>query len=128
MTQVSAAMIRKDGKILICRRGAGGSCAFLWEFPGGKQEPGETPEQCAVRECMEELGIKIKISGIYDRTSYRYPEREIGFTFFEAEILDGEPQISVHSDMHWVLPTELKHYEFCPADVEIIERLQTYGD
>lgn len=120
-------MIQKNGKLLICRRGPGGSCAYLWEFPGGKLEPGEMPEACAVRECREELGITIRIKGLYETTSYCYPEREVALTFFRAEIADGTPVQTVHSAIKWVLPSELKEYEFCPADVEMIKRLSKAG-
>lgn len=123
MTQVAAAIIRKDGKFLICQRGAGGNCAFLWEFPGGKLEPDETLEECLIRECKEELEIEISVKGIFAETTYKYPEREIAFTFFEAEIIGGELKMNVHNDMQWVLPSELKNYKFCSADVEIMEKL-----
>lgn len=123
MIQVAAAIIEKNGKLLICRRGPGGSCAYLWEFPGGKLEPGETPAACAVRECREELGIAIRLKGLYETTSYRYPEREVALTFFRAEIADGTPARNVHSAIKWVLPGELTAYEFCPADVEMIKKL-----
>ena len=59
MKRIAAAILRRNDKILICRRGPGGSCGYLWEFPGGKIEPGETGEDCAVRECREELGVEI---------------------------------------------------------------------
>lgn len=123
MIQVAAAIIRRDGKILVCRRGAGGSCAHLWEFPGGKLEPGETLEQCAVRECREELEINISINGISGETSYRYPEREVALTFFDAVILSGEIKKKVHEEIRWVLPAELNQFSFCPGDKEIIQKM-----
>ena len=123
MTQVTAAIIRQNDKILICKRGAGGNCAFLWEFPGGKLEMGETLEECLIRECKEELEIDIAIKCVFVETTYKYPDREIAFTFFNAEIMGGELKMNVHNDMQWVLPSELKDYEFCPADMEIIRRL-----
>lgn len=123
MTQVAAAIIRKEGKILICQRGAGGSCAFLWEFPGGKLEPDETLEACVTRECKEELEIDILVRHIYEQTTYQYPEREIAFTFFEAKIAAGQLKMNVHNDMRWVLPSELENFEFCPADVEMIKKI-----
>lgn len=123
MTQVAAAIIQKDKEILICKRGAGGSCAFLWEFPGGKLEMGETLEECLIRECKEELEINIAIKSVFAETTYKYPDREIAFTFFTAEIMGGELKMNVHNDMQWILPSELKDYEFCPADMEIIRRL-----
>ncbi len=120
---VAAAIIRKDDKILICRRGEGGSCAFLWEFPGGKSEPGETPEQCLVRECREELDIGINTFGIFAETAFKYPEREIHFTFLNAKIVSGDIHMDVHKDIKWVNPKDFAQYKFCPADVKITERL-----
>ena len=93
MILVSAAIIRNTaGEILICQRGAGGSCAFLWEFPGGKQEAGETAADCLVRECREELGIEIDIVALLEQTSYTYPDNKIGLSFFAAKITGGVPQ------------------------------------
>lgn len=124
MILVSAGIIRDEmGKILICQRGGGGSCAFLWEFPGGKQEPGETAADCLVRECMEELGVKIKVLGLLEEGSYQYPGVKIAFSFFEAKILSGMPRKIVHQDILWVKPAELLKYPFCPADKEIVARL-----
>lgn len=123
MIQVAAAIIRKDGKILVCKRGAGGSCAHLWEFPGGKLEPGETLEQCVVRECREELEINISVNDISGKTSYQYPEREVALTFFDAELLSGKIKKKVHEEIRWVLPTELNQFLFCPADNEIIQKV-----
>ena len=124
MILVSAAIIRNTaGEILICQRGAGGSCAFLWEFPGGKQEAGETAADCLVRECREELGIEIDIVALLEQTSYTYPDNKIGLSFFAAKITGGVPQKSVHQKILWVRPAELLQYQFCPADTEIVSRL-----
>ncbi|MDD4699079.1 MAG: 8-oxo-dGTP diphosphatase MutT [Oscillospiraceae bacterium] len=123
MTHVAAALIRNEGKILICQRGAGGSTAFLWEFPGGKLEPSETLEECLVRECKEELEIEIKVGKVFAEKEYEYPDRRIAFTFFEAELTGGEIKANVHKDVEWITAAELMDYEFCPADVEIIEKL-----
>lgn len=125
MTHVTAAIItNEEDAILICQRGAGGSCcAYLWEFPGGKVEPGETPEQCIVRECQEELKIKVTLQGVYAETVHQYPEQELAFTFFKARVLSGTLQMGVHKDIKWVKPEELTNYEFCPADVKIVEQL-----
>lgn len=123
MTKVAAAIIKQDGKILICKRGAGGSCEHLWEFPGGKQEEGETLTECLERECREELGISIRVNGVFESTRYKYPGREIFFTFFNAEIIKGELKPAVHEEIKWVFPDELSDYEFCPADREIVRKL-----
>jgi len=124
MLNVTAAIIREGDNILICRRGEGGSCAFLWEFPGGKTEPCESAEQCIIRECREELSVEICVDGVFAETVYHYPDRSIAFTFFEAHITAGEPLANVHSEIKWVRPHELGGYEFCPADVEIARKLR----
>jgi len=123
MLKVTAAIIREKGKVLICQRGAGGNCAFLWEFPGGKLEPSETEEECLVRECEEELGIKITTGSIFARTKYQYPDREIAFSFIYAQISSGELTPKVHQQVRWVAPNELPKYDFCPADKEVVEML-----
>jgi len=123
MIQVAAAIIRKNNKILICQRGAGGNCAFLWEFPGGKLESSETLEQCVIRECKEELNINIKIKDIFLRTVYQYPDRDIAFTFFNAEFIAGKIRMNVHKDFKWTAPSELKNFNFCPADIQIVKNL-----
>lgn len=127
-TNVTAAIIRQDDKILICQRAEGGSCSGLWEFPGGKLEDGESLDECLVRECREELGLRIKIKEIYAKTSYKYGEKEMDFTFFNAEIIEGEIKMKVHQDIKWVNGQELKFYTFCPADVEIAARLRAHND
>jgi 8-oxo-dGTP diphosphatase len=123
MIHVAAAILRKDDKILICQRGAGGNCEYLWEFPGGKQDTGETMEQCLIRECREELEIEIGIKSIFAETTWQYPDRKIAFTFFNAELIQGEPVKNVHKILQWVSPNELVDYEFCPADVGIVDKL-----
>lgn len=127
MTRVSAAIItNSDNEILICRRGPGGSCEFLWEFPGGKIEQGESPEECLVRECLEELEIEIEILELFEQTKYSYPERDIEFMFFSASLKNGIPTASVHDSIKWVSPDMLPDYEFCPADVSVVGRLSKY--
>lgn len=118
MREVTAAIIRRNRKILICRR-AEGSCAHLWEFPGGKTEPGETPFECLSRELREELNIEIKPLREYCRSVYG----ELSFVFIEAEIVSGDPQLSVHEEMRWVLPEELTAFEWCPADRPVAEEI-----
>lgn len=124
MLQVVAAIIRDEqNRLLICQRKAGGSCAFLWEFPGGKLEEGETLEECAVRECREELSVDIRVGPLFGKAVYTYPEQEIAFAFFEAQICGGELKMNVHKDVRWVAPDALKDFTFCPADVDIVSRL-----
>ncbi len=124
MILVSAGILRNAaGEILICQRGAGGNCAFLWEFPGGKQESDESAAACLVRECREELGVEIEVLELLEQSSYDYPDNKIAFSFFAAQIISGTPQKSVHQQILWVSPCDLGNYEFCPADREIVARL-----
>ena len=121
--EVAAAIFRRNGRIFLCRRGEGGSCALLWEFPGGKLEAGETPEECLKRECREELHVAIEIDGLYDRFDFDYPGKPIRFHFYDARIVSGEPELTEHREAKWLWPRELTQYEACPADRELIEKL-----
>lgn len=123
MKRIAAAILRRNDKILICRRGSGGSCGYLWEFPGGKIEPGETGEDCAVRECREELGVEIQLQGLREETAYEYPDGPYGFAFYDGVIISGEPEKKVHLEIRWVSPEELTDFSFCPADRPMAERL-----
>lgn len=124
MLEVAAVILTDEqDQILICRRKAGGNCGNLWEFPGGKREEGETMEDCAVRECREELGIEITVDGIFDQQQFAYPDKEIMFTFFWGHIVDGVPQMRVHSGLCWVQRQEMTQFAFCPADTALVERL-----
>lgn len=121
MKEVTAGIIHRDGKILICRR-AEGSCAHLWEFPGGKTEQGETPFKCLTRELWEELSIEIRPIREYCRSEFG----ELSFVFIEAEIISGEPQLLVHEEMKWVSPEELSEFEWCPADKDVAKALKKF--
>lgn len=123
MTEVSAAIIEKDGKFLVCRRGEGGSCAHMWEFPGGKRELRESPEACLIRECREELGVEIDVYLLYDEYVWNYPERDIRFHFFSAGIVKGEVRPTFHEETRWVTPDELREMSMCPADEPVKARL-----
>lgn len=128
MKHISAVILRQEQKYLICRRGAGGFCAFLWEFPGGKCEPGETAAACAIRECQEELGITVALDSLYDTVHWRYPDGELTLTFYLGHIVAGEPQRRVHTELRWVEAADLTAFPFCPADVEIVDRLAAQSD
>lgn len=124
MIEVVAALIWRDGKFLICQRPASKKRALLWEFVGGKVEAGETKQQALVRECQEELAITIKVNDEFCAVSHVYPDVTVNLTLFNAEIVAGEPQMLEHNDMCWITPSEIDNYEFCPADVEILERIK----
>ena len=124
MIDVAAAIIYDEqGRMLICRRMDAGDCAGLWELPGGKREHGESMAQCLVRECREELGVVLDIGTLYEEFVYSYPAKTIHFCFYKASIASGQVSINVHSEVKWVLPSQLAAYHFCPADEKLVERL-----
>lgn len=120
---VTAAIFHEDCKYLICQRAKDDELALLWEFPGGKAEEGETLEECIVRECREELDVDVAVDSEFGRTSYSHANRILVFTFFRVRRISGELMPRVHEQLKWVSAAELKEYEFCPADIEIVEKL-----
>lgn len=123
MTEVVAALIRRQDRFLICRRPAGKARGLLWEFVGGKVEPGETKEQALVRECREELDITVSVGPVFLDVTHGYPDLTVHLTLFEASILEGTPRMSEHVGMCWITPEEIPQYQFCPADEIILKRL-----
>ena len=123
MTQVAAALIWRGDRFLICQRPAHKARALLWEFVGGKVEPGETPAQALVRECREELAVEVEPEDVFMEVTHAYPDLTVRLTLFRARILRGEPQKLAHADIRWITPAEIPQYQFCPADQVILERL-----
>lgn len=125
MTEVVAALIRDGaGRILICQRPAHKARGLLWEFVGGKVEPGETRQAALIRECREELDITVEPGEVYMEVTHAYPDLTVHLTLFSAAIAAGTPQKLEHDDLRWVFPEELDCYHFCPADRVILDRLQ----
>lgn len=122
--EVVAALIRRDGKLLICRRPKNKARALLWEFVGGKVEKGESKEEALVRECREELAIGVSVGKVFCETLHSYPDITVRLTLFECGIAEGEPRKLEHEDIRWVRADELGEYEFCPADGEILNKLR----
>ena len=122
-----AALLRQDGKFLICQRPAHKARGLLWEFVGGKVEPGETKREALARECREELGVAVSVGDVYMELTHVYPDLTIHLTLFHAEITDGVPQLLEHCAMDWITPEEIGGYDFCPADEEILARLRLAG-
>ena len=124
MIKVVAAIIEKDGKILFCRRGPGGNCSALWEFPGGKIEPDETPFEAIIREIKEELSADIEPSEIFCEYPFSYPEKDIYFYFIKAKLAFEKIEPTFHSETKWLSPFEAENLEFCPADIPAAEKLK----
>ncbi len=124
MTEVAAALIRCGNRFMICRRPEGKKQALLWEFPGGKTEPGESMEEALIRECREELDITVVPRDIFAEAEYAYPEGSVHLTLFNAEITAGVPKKLEHSDIRWVTAEEMAQYDFCPADRGFLEKIR----
>ena len=127
MTEVVAALIWREGRFLACQRPAHKARGLLWEFAGGKVEPGETRRQALVRECREELGITVDVDGVYMELTHVYPDLTVHLTLFSAHIAQGEPQRLEHNDLRWMTPAETDGYAFCTADKEILTQLKLHG-
>jgi len=123
VVEVAAAVIRRDGKYLICRRRPGDSGAGLWEFPGGKVEPGESLPACAVREIREELGCGIVAGAELESVAVRYGDRELRVHFLAATLVDGEPRPIECDELAWAAPEEFGRYAFLGANGAITARL-----
>ena len=120
---VVAGILVRNGQIMISRRPAGAHLGMKWEFPGGKIEPGETPEAALRRELREETGAEAEAVRIYDAKLWAYPEKTVLLLFYVARLLSGEPRPLEGQALAWVRPDELGGYAFAPADEEVARRL-----
>ena len=123
MTEVVAALIWQGERFMICQRPPHKARGLLWEFVGGKVEPGETKEQALIRECKEELDAALSVGDIFMDVFHEYPDLTVHLTLFNAVIADGEVKKLEHNDIRWITPSEIPDYDFCPADVEILKEI-----
>jgi 8-oxo-dGTP diphosphatase len=124
MTTVVAALIERDGRILVAQRKRTGQHPLKWEFPGGKVEPGETPEAAVVRELEEELAIRARVDREIMRYEYQYPGRTpILLIFYRVTEFAGKPKNLDFEQIVWVAPGSLREYDFLEGDVEFIRSL-----
>ena len=124
MTDVAAALIWEGDRFLACQRPAGKARGLLWEFVGGKREPGETLEQTLIRECREELDITVEPRDVFLELVHAYPDLTVRLTLFNAVIAEGTPRALEHNDLRWITVQEIDSLEFCPADEEILKKLK----
>ena len=124
MTEVVAALIWDGDKFMACQRPAHKVRGLLWEFVGGKVEPGETKKQALIRECREELAVTVTVGEVFMDVIHEYPDLTVHLTLFHAAIAEGVPQKLEHSDIRWITTDEIGQYEFCPADEVILDRLR----
>ena len=123
MVEVVAALIWDKDKFMICQRPAHKARALLWEFVGGKVEPGETKERALIRECQEELAITLSVGDVFMDVIHEYPDITVHLTLYNATIAKGVPQLLEHNAIAWIKPSEIPLYDFCPADVEILQAI-----
>ena len=124
ITDVVAALIWQEGKFMICQRPAHKARGLLWEFVGGKTEPGETRPQALIRECREELDVEVSVGEVFMEVDHVYPDITVHLTLFHAAIARGVPKLLEHKDIRWIHPDQIGEYEFCPADEEILKRIR----
>ncbi len=124
MTEVVAALIWDKNRFLACQRPENKARGLLWEFVGGKVEHGESFPQALIRECKEELDVTISVGDVFMEVTHEYPDLTVHLTLFHAKIVQGTPKMLEHNDIRWITPEEIDQYDFCPADVVILEKLK----
>ncbi len=122
MMNVCAAVIERDGRVMICQRRPEAHNGLKWEFPGGKLEPGESPEAALKRELSEELAIDVAVGRVMDAVVHRYPDRDVLVLFYRCSILSGEPVTVDCNAVEWARPDDLPRYDFAGADRAFVER------
>lgn len=127
ITDVVAALIWQGDKFLVCQRPAHKARGLLWEFVGGKLEAGESRQQALVRECREELAVEIAVGDVFMEVLHEYPDLLVRLTLFHAVIVAGTPKMLEHNDLRWITVDQIPALDFCPADVDILKKLQREG-
>ena len=124
MIDVVAALIWEGDRFLACQRPAHKARGLLWEFVGGKVEPGETPEDALIRECREELDVTVAPRDVFMTVIHEYPDLTVRLILFNAVIAEGTPKLLEHNDLRWITTAEIDTLDFCPADEEILKKLK----
>ena len=120
---VAAGVVSLDGRILAARRQVGAHLEGLWEFPGGKLEGDESPEECLVREFTEELGVRVRAGRVLDVIHHRYADRNVLLLFYTCELVEGEPRPLGCQELRWLERHELESLDWAPADLPFVRRL-----
>jgi 8-oxo-dGTP diphosphatase len=124
VTEVVAALLWDGDRFLIGQRPPHKARGLLWEFVGGKTEPGETGEQALIRECHEELGVTVSVGPVFWDVTHEYPDLTVHLTLYNASIAEGTPQLLEHAALRWITPAEIRQYAFCPADEAILRQIE----
>lgn len=123
ITEVVAALIWENDRFLICQRPAHKARGLLWEFVGGKVDPGESKQQALIRECREELAVEVSVGDVFMEVLHEYPDLLVRLTLFNSSIVSGAPQMLEHNDIRWIKVEQIPDFAFCPADVDILKKL-----
>lgn len=124
MTEVVAALIWDGDRFMACQRPAHKARGLLWEFVGGKVEPGETRAEALIRECREELDVTVEVRDVFMEVVHEYPDLTVKLILFNAAIAEGEPKCIEHNAIRWITVDQIDTLDFCPADEEILNRLK----
>ena len=124
MTEVVAALIWDGDKFLACQRPAHKARGLLWEFVGGKVEPGESREEALIRECREELNVTVAVKDVYMELVHEYPDLTVRLILFNARIAEGTPKKLEYNDIRWITVKEIDEFCFCPADTDILAKMK----
>ena len=127
MIAVVAALIVRDGKLMIAQRPAGKHMAGKWEFPGGKIEKDETPERALERELCEELGVKTETGRIYYAIHHSYPEKDVLLLFYRSRLIEGEPRPIEEADIRWIEEAQIRDFDWAEADAPLIDLIEKDG-
>lgn len=123
MIEVVAALIWDKDRFLICQRPKNKARGLLWEYVGGKVEPGETKQEALIRECREELDVTITVGDVFMDVVHEYPDITVHLTLFHASIAEGTIRLLEHNAIAWITPAEISDYDFCPADEDINKQI-----
>jgi 8-oxo-dGTP diphosphatase len=123
IVKVTAAILEKDGKIIIAQRKRGDPLSGKWEFPGGKMEPGETPAQCLRRELKEEFDIDVTIGDYLGSNIHHYDHISIELLVFRASWVKGTIRLNDHNAYRWITADQISRFDFAPADIPFADRL-----
>ena len=124
MTDVTAAILISENKVLIAQRKITDNQGGKWEFPGGKIQGGESPRECLKREMREEFGINVSIGEFFGESTYRYEHGTIKLFAYRASWTDGAFSLNAHADSRWVYPSQLGNFDYAAADIPFVEKLQ----
>lgn len=120
---VTAAIIQKDGHYLIAKRKQGRHLAGKWEFPGGRVEAGESPEQALAREIEEELSVKAIVGDFFHSNTHHYPDKSVRLLSYGVRLESEHLLLTAHDEVQWVQPPEFSNYDFAEADLPIVEKI-----